>query len=78
MELIILKEVEHIRKIDNDDLYFTVSVIHENNKIEMEVGWIEKVWDKEQFEKTTRYTVISVKEFSCKKDYDKWKYNLKK
>lgn len=47
MELIILKEVEHTRKIDNDDLYFTVSVIHENNKIEMEVGWIEKVWDKE-------------------------------
>ena len=75
MKITILKEVEHTRKIDNNDLYFMVSVMHENNKIEMEVGWIEKIWNKEQFEKTTGYKVISVKEFSCKEDYNKSKYS---
>lgn len=75
MKTTILKEVEHTRKIDNNDLYFMVSVMHENNKIEMEVGWIEKIWNKEQFEKTTGYKVISVKEFSCKEDYNKSKYS---
>ena len=75
MKTTILKEVEHTRKIDNNDLYFMVSVMHENNKIKMEVGWIEKIWNKEQFEKTTGYKVISVKEFSCKEDYNKSKYS---
>jgi len=73
MKLNFIIETKHSRKIDNDDLYFIVSVKNEN--IITEVGWIEKSFEKIDFEKQTGLIYVSHKEFKTKEDYDKSKYN---
>lgn len=63
----------HTRPIDCDDRYFIVKV--EFLFGTMEIGWIEKEWNKEQFEKISGKKVISFEEFS-KEEYEKIKQNV--
>ena len=63
-------QAKHTRPIDKEDKYYLVKV--EFGLGSMDIGWIEKEWNKEQFESASGRTVISYQELS-KEDYYKQK-----
>ena len=69
----ILKQFVHEREINQDDKYFLVTV-YKSKKAVLEIGWIEKEFNQDEFKKKTGCEVLSYKEFKNKTEYENEKY----
>jgi len=73
MALKVRVDYRHTREIDNNDKYYVVKCLFQKEQ-EMEVGWIDKSFDKEKFLKDTDdLEIIEVIEFADKSEYELYK-----